>query len=171
MTALYFLLRGGKMNLIIKGIDQINRVVTWIAVAMLVVMSSVIFTQVVFRYALAAPLPWSEELARYLMMWLTFLGAGLAVRKKALLGMEVLVRALPKVLNRIAVGLVFLIQSVFLIVVLIYGVKMTIITSRQLSPAMLIQMSWPYLSIPVGAALMLINTIAVALESKWGGVN
>lgn len=159
------------MNLILKGIDQINRVVTWIVVLMLAAMSTIIFVQVIYRYVLAAALPWSEELSRYLMMWTTFLGAGLGVRKGALLGMEVLVKALPKMLNRIAVWVVFVIQIIFLLIVLIYGVKMTLIAGRQLSPAMLIHMSWPYSSIPVGAALMIINTLAVAMERKWGGAN
>ncbi|HBW38371.1 TRAP transporter small permease [Desulfosporosinus sp. BICA1-9] len=157
------------MNTIVKGIDQINRLVIWIVVLMLGVMSVVIFMQVIFRYVFAAALPWSEELARYLMVWTTFLGASLGIRYKALIGMEVLVKALPKLATRITLELVTLFQILFLAVVLFYSIKMTMIAKTQVSAAMLIPMSWAYVGIPVGMGLMILNTIAVAIE-RWGGV-
>ncbi|MDA8226350.1 MAG: TRAP transporter small permease subunit, partial [Desulfitobacterium hafniense] len=70
------------MNSFVKGVDQINRLATWVVVIMTAVMSVIILAQVIFRYVLEAPLPWSEEVARYLMVWGTFLGAGLGVRKR-----------------------------------------------------------------------------------------
>ncbi len=156
------------MQWIIKGIDQINRLVTWVVVLMFAIMSVVVFAQVFYRFVLEAPLTWSEEVARYLMVWITFLGASLGVRKKALIGMEVAVNFLPPALKRVALNLVSLLAVCFLAVVFYYGVKMTGVTARQLSPAMQISMSWPYAAVPVGAALMLLNTIAVTLE-RWEG--
>ncbi|KKM11399.1 hypothetical protein SY88_09235 [Clostridiales bacterium PH28_bin88] len=156
------------MQTIVKGIDQINRVVTWVVVILLATMSVVVFAQVIYRFVLEAPLTWSEEVARYLMVWITFLGASLGVRNKALIGMEVAVGLLPPVLKRAAINLVSLITFCFLLVVLYYGIKMTGVTARQFSPAMQIPMSWPYLAVPVGAVLMLMNTVAVNLE-RWGG--
>lgn len=157
------------MNTIVKGIDQLNRLVIWIIVLLLAVMSGVIFMQVVFRYVFHAALPWSEELARYLMVWSTFLGASLGIRRRALIGMEVLVKALPKLATRIALELVTVFQIIFLAVVLFYSVKMTMIVNSQVSAAMLIPMSWAYAGIPIGMFLMILNTIAVALE-RWEGV-
>ena len=157
------------MNTIVKGIDQINRLVTWIVVLMLGVMSVVVFMQVIFRYVFHAALPWSEELARYIMVWTTFLGASLGIRYKALIGMEVLMNAVPKLVKRSVREFVTLFQILFLAVVLYYGAKMTIMTNNQVSAAMLIPMSWAYLGIPVGMGLMILNTIAVAFE-RWGGV-
>ena len=156
------------MQSIVKGIDQVNRLVTWVIVIMLAVMSVVVLLQVIFRFILEAPLPWSEEVARYLMVWITFLGASLGVRQKALIGMEVAVGLLPPTLKRGAVNLVVLITLCFLTVVLYYGIKMTGVTARQFSPAMQIPMSWPYSAVPVGAVLMMMNTVAVTLE-RWGG--
>ena len=47
-------------------------------------MVSAVFMQVIFRYVLKAPLSWSEELARYTFMWITFLGASVALRQNSL---------------------------------------------------------------------------------------
>ena len=157
------------MNTIVKGIDQINRIVIWVVVIMLGVMCVTVFMQVIFRYVLHASLSWSEELARYLMVWLTFLGAALGVRYKSLIGMEVLVKALPKLMKRGVLELVTLFQLVFLAVVLVYSIKMTMIAHAQVSAAMLIPMSSAYVALPVGLSMMIMNTIAVAIE-RWGGV-
>lgn len=157
------------MKTIVKGIDQLNRLITWVVVLMLGVMCAVIFMQVVFRYVLEAALPWSEELARYLMVWTTFLGAALGVRYKALIGMEVLMNAIPKLAKRSFLELVTLFQILFLVVVLFFSIKMTMIANNQVSAAMLIPMSWAYVGIPVGVSMMILNTIAVAFE-RWGGV-
>ena len=157
------------MNTIVKGIDQLNRIVIWAVVLMLSVMCVTVFMQVIFRYVLHASLSWSEELARYLMVWLTFLGAALGVRYKSLIGMEVLVKALPKLMKRGVLEVVTLFQLVFLAVVLVYSIKMTMIAHAQVSAAMLIPMSWAYVGLPVGLSMMILNTIAVAFE-RWGGV-
>ncbi len=157
------------MNSFVKGVDQINRLATWVVVIMTAVMSVIILAQVIFRYVLEAPLPWSEEVARYLMVWGTFLGAGLGVRKRALLGMEFVVNILPKFPKRMVTGLVTIIQLIFLVVVFYYGIKMTMVTKSQLSAAMQISMAWAYSGIPVGITLMFLNTIANAIEDRLGG--
>ena len=51
----------------------------------------VMFAQVVFRYTLNNSLSWSEELAKYLFIWLTFLGAALCIRDRIHIGVEFLV--------------------------------------------------------------------------------
>jgi TRAP-type transport system small permease protein len=54
-----------------------------------------VFTNVVMRYLLNSGIPTSEELSRWLLVWLTFLGAIVALRQHAHLGVDTLVRALP----------------------------------------------------------------------------
>ncbi len=152
----------------IKIMDKVNHLVTWMLAVMLGLMSLAIFAQVIYRYILEAPLPWSEEMARYLMIWLVFLGAGLGVRAKALIGMEALVNILPRPVKSVSKELVLVFTVCFLMVVLYYGLRLTIMNAPQVSPAMQISMSWPYLAVPAGALLMLANVFVVALE-RWKG--
>jgi TRAP-type C4-dicarboxylate transport system permease small subunit len=67
-----------------------------IAVALcLAAMVVLVFSNVVLRYAFNSGIATSEELSRWLLVWLTFLGAVVALRQHAHLGVDTLVRALP----------------------------------------------------------------------------
>ena len=80
----------------VKRIDRaINGLLGIAVIAMLAVMSAVVFAQVVFRLVHAS-IPWSEELSKYLLIWCTFLGSALGVRKGSLVGLELLFMILPK---------------------------------------------------------------------------
>src|SRR5215831_16956706 len=61
----------------------------------LAAMVVLVFTNVVLRYAFNSGIATSEELSRWLLVWLTFLGAIVALRQHAHLGVDMLVRALP----------------------------------------------------------------------------
>ena len=66
---------------------------TWVerSLAILgITMAAVIILQVIFRYVLNHSLFWSEELARYLLVWLTFLGASSAYYRKVHPGIDLL---------------------------------------------------------------------------------
>ena len=52
----------------------------WVLIIMLAVMSVIIFTNVVLRYSTNQSIEWAEEVARHLMIWLTFLGCGPVLR-------------------------------------------------------------------------------------------
>ncbi len=146
--------------------ELVNLIVTWLVAVILGTMSVVVFSQVIYRYVLESPLPWSEELARYLMVWLVLLGASLGLRSKALIGMEALINVFPAPLKRFSVEAVLVFSLMFLAVVMIYGIKLTIMNHAQVSPAMGIPMSLPYAAIPVGALLMIANALVVAIE-RW----
>src|SRR5213595_2892620 len=67
-----------------------------VAIALcLATMVVLVFTNVVLRYAFNSGIATSEELSRWLLVWLTFLGAIVALRQHAHLGVDTLVRALP----------------------------------------------------------------------------
>src|SRR5262245_65799321 len=61
----------------------------------LVAMCVLVFSNVTLRYLFNSGIPTSEELSRWLLVWLTFLGAIVALRQHAHLGVDTLVRALP----------------------------------------------------------------------------
>ena len=71
---------------------QILKCVIAICLAVMVVL---VFGNVVLRYVFNSGITMSEELSRWLMVWLTFLGAIVALREHAHLGVDTLVRALP----------------------------------------------------------------------------
>ena len=75
---------------VLKNLDEI------IITIMLVIVCAVLILQVFFRFVLNSPLIWSEELARYLFIWLTMLGLSYNVRTDNNISMTLLVSKMPK---------------------------------------------------------------------------
>ena len=153
------------MNTVKKFLNNIEE---FIVVPLVGVMVAVIILQVFFRYVLKQSLSWSEELARYLMVWVTFVGASIGVKRGAHVGVEALVLALPKKAQAVVKYLGIIISIVFCIVVLraSLGIVHRQIVSHQVSPAMRIPMWWAYAAIPLGTFLMAARFIQALLKRR-----
>lgn len=136
-------------------ITKVLESVIFILFATMVIVS---FSQVVTRF-LEYPLYWSEELARYIAIWLTFLGASYALRKKGLAVVEALVYRLQEKPKKFLILFVNILIIVFCAIMIIYGFKLVAKTISQSSPALLIPMGLVYLSAPIGGALMMLYTL------------
>lgn len=152
------------MTRIVKGIDKMNKVLSIIIGLILIIMSIIIFYQVFSRFVIGNSLQWSEELARYLMVWGVFLGAALALRKHELIAVEGLSEILPAKVNRFLKYFVYVMCIVFSLLLITQGFKMVEGVISQTSPAMQISMAWAYSAIPIGGVFILINSIAVIVE-------
>jgi TRAP-type C4-dicarboxylate transport system permease small subunit len=128
------------------------------------IMTVVVFLQVVFRYVLTQPLYWSEEIARYLFVWLSILGATLGLQKGGHFGLDVFYRMLPDRGRQVMRQVIHLFMGVVILVILVQGITLVQKTSLQESPAMGISMGWAYAALPVGAALMAIHLLVIFLK-------
>lgn len=139
---------------IYRGVQNGILILTTIILA---VMITVIFVQVITRYVFFYSLPWSEELSRYLFVWMIFLGVNLAVRDDLQIRIDVLdhyVHGRGKKALRIFQH----VCSFAIAMILIYSsFKMVENGFRQTSPAMQIPMAFVYLGIPVGTAFTCIE--------------
>jgi len=125
------------------------------------VMTGIVFLQVLYRYVLTQPLHWSEELARYLFVWLSILGATLGLQKRGHFGLEILFRMLPQQMRRVVGFLILLLVGTLVVVILVSGIELVEKTASQESPAMGIPMGWAYACLPVGAALMAFHLLVI----------
>lgn len=123
-----------------------------------------VIAQVFFRYVLAAPLPWSEELARYLMIWVACLAASEAYHQKSHVGVNLLSDLLPVKLRRWLHQIVHLVILVLMLVIIYQGFTLSWLLLDQMSPALGIPMTWPYLSVPVGASFIALHTITFLVQ-------
>ena len=118
----------------------------------------------IFRYILNAPLPWSEELARYLMVWIASLAAAEAYALGNHVGVNVVVDLTPpkvRVFFRLFVHLVIM----ALMGVIVYqGIRLGLLLGDQLSPAMEMPMTWPYLAVPAGAVLIMLQALSLFIH-------
>ena len=82
-------------------LDHYCRLLSVIMAACLAVMVVMVFGNVVLRYGLNSGITASEELSRWLFLWVIFLGATVAVRERSHMGMDMVLMALPPMLQRI----------------------------------------------------------------------
>lgn len=155
------------MNLV-KKIDHIvNKLLEWVVITMLAVMSVVVFAQVLFRL-IHASIPWSEELSKYLLIWSTFLGSALGVRKGSLIGLEFLSNLLPEKGKKVLETLIHVMVAALLILLIAVGFWASGRVWYQTTPVMKLPMGLMYASIPVGSVFMLFNTLVTTFYS-WTG--
>lgn len=142
-----------------KAIDLLNESIKHILNLLLFTMVIVVFAQVLIRYVLDNPLAWSEELARYILVWLTFLGAAYAMSKNAHVGVEVFVKLFPVAIQK-AILIVATLTSLFFFGIMIYqGYLFTIRTMAQTSPVLHLPMGGIYSVIPLSGIIISINLI------------
>jgi TRAP-type transport system small permease protein len=84
-----------------QAVPRLEHLVEWLMALALSVMVVLIFGNVVLRYAFNSGLAWAEEISRLMFVWLIFLGAILALRRHAHLGVELVQARLPRAARRV----------------------------------------------------------------------
>jgi TRAP-type transport system small permease protein len=136
----------------------------WLLIALLSVMALIIFANVSMRYVTGGSLVWAEEVARYCMIWLTFIGAGPVLRMGGHIAIENLQDAMPKRAAQ-AVRVVVLVTVVGLGVGMVtMGLAYMQRAQFQMTASTQIPFSYIYAAIPVGGALLVWSALAIALS-------
>jgi TRAP-type C4-dicarboxylate transport system permease small subunit len=121
-----------------------------------------LFGEVVSRYFLNFPIMWSEELGRYLFIWIVYLGSALAFSHKRHINITFVPNYLPMHLQRFLEFFLYLVMMAFLFFVIIYGVKYAGMNmDRPAYAVRAIRMGWVYICAPIGAICMIINMIRI----------
>lgn len=132
-----------------------------LASLLLLAMTAVVACQIALRMA-GIPLAWSEEAARYMFIWLIYIGAAYAIKKRSHIKVELISLVVKEkgqfILDMIA-DICFMVFAVFLT---IYGwdaVYRVVSIHQQSSPAMHINMGVPYSAVAAGCSLMVIRLV------------
>lgn len=141
-----------------KLIDGFFKLMELLVVVALVAMVCMVFGNVVLRYAFNSGILVSEELSRYCFVWLTYIGAMVAMREGGHLGVDTLVRKLPRIGK---VGCLFVSESLMLFcnVLFFWGTyKMHDLQVTNVSPVVGLSMIWVYgIGYVVGVVMGLMN--------------
>ncbi len=136
------------------------------------IMTVLVFFQVVMRYAFSSSLSWSEELARFIFLWLSWIGASYAVKERSHFRVEMFVN-MVKGKTRIYVEYgILVVWFLFSFAMVWYGTKLIfwLHDMEQVSAAMEIPISWPYASVPAGCTLMCVRLIVEMYKVHKNGI-
>jgi TRAP-type C4-dicarboxylate transport system permease small subunit len=139
--------------------------IDFLLAVLLLAMTLAVFLQVFFRYVVNAPLSWPEEMARIMIVWLSFVGGYMAMRENKHLGFGLLVEKLPMALQgAVAVaGRIFVV--IFLLVVVREGYTFAVTNIDVPMPYTDISTGiWVYSVFPIAGALMLAQSVLDAVR-------
>jgi len=143
-----------------KTLDLLDLCVEVATSLMFSIMLTIVVLGVVFRYFLNAPLSWSEEIPRYIMVWMTFMACSIAIKRKQHIGMVFFVERFPPAVRKYLTLLSNILIVIFLLVAMHHGYLLAqMVGGDQRTPMANIPMAWLYLSIPVASLLMIIQLL------------
>ena len=145
-----------------KILNKILEILLGVVVA---VMVAGCFWQVFTRFVLNSPSKYTEELLRYLLIWMTMLGVPYAYGKDSHLSINLVTRSFSEkgmLLTKIGIEILILFLSVF--VMIAGGWIVTMNSSGQISPALHMPMEFYYLCVPIGGVLL----VFYCASRLWG---
>lgn len=149
-------------------IDQLARITEKVAAFPCMVtigaMTAIVIVGVFFRYVLLKPIGWSEEAARYLMIWAASLAVSLGIMKGEHVGLTFIVETLPPKLKGFVSVLTNLAILIFLWVLTERGYEIAIKGQSQVSSLLDISMIWSLIAVPVAGVLAMLQTVFLILK-------
>lgn len=135
----------------------------WLGIAVDVAVSAagalvvvLVFYNVLSRYVLKTDVSWSSELCTLLLIWMTFVGGAIATRRNAQLGVTEFIMGLTPAARFKVDAIVLLWTALALMLMVYFGVTLTLRSWSNIAIAIKISNGWWYLAMPVGCGLMLV---------------
>ncbi len=135
-----------------------------LAVAMMVAMVTLVFMAALSRYV-AVPINWSVDAAQGLFVWIVFLGASQALRRRRHIGVGVFMERVPQRFRLYVRLALDILTVVFLAMVIRYAILVSIVNSGRQFPSFAMSYSWVTIAAAVGGGLMLITKLSDIAET------
>ncbi|UAT31531.1 TRAP transporter small permease [Bacillus badius] len=137
----------------------------WLLVASLLLIIILVFTQVVFRYLISSSLGWSEELSRYVLIWIAWISAAYSVRTQKHIRVELIKNICNEPLRKIIELIALILWFFFALFLVANGTQLilNIHGTGQVSPSNGIPMWIVYLAVPIGGSMMALRLIQQAV--------
>jgi TRAP-type C4-dicarboxylate transport system permease small subunit len=130
-------------------------------IVLLVAMACIVFVNVVLRYTTGDSIYWAEEVARHLMVWVTFLGAGLVLRFGGHVAIDNLHRAAGPRWARWLRLLVLVCLGLFFLFMAYHAGRYVWVTRFQTTAATDIPFAWIYAALPLGFVLLFLHLLFI----------
>ncbi|MCT4607332.1 MAG: TRAP transporter small permease [Marinisporobacter sp.] len=148
-----------------KVLEALDKIEDTVLIIMFMGMVGIIFFQVIMRYVFNNSLTWSEELGKFLFVWLSWVGISIGHRRKEHIRITLLVDKLPYKLKQLAEALTELILIIICGITLYYGFIMIDIQMNVPYAGIKISTAWGYLSLVLGCGIFIIRAMAYFIEA------
>ena len=153
-----------------RHLQALNRVLvtleTCAAGGLVITVAVVVLLQVLMRYLVAQPNPWSEEVSRFAFIWVSLLGASLAVEHRAHFGFDQVTKKLAPRAQRAVEMFAGGVVLIFALVLIGTGIALMDLTMGERSAALNLPIALVYAAVPVSGVLMVIHLLAGRSEGS-----
>jgi TRAP-type C4-dicarboxylate transport system permease small subunit len=129
----------------------------WLAFVVFWALAAIVFLQFFTRYVLNDSVTWTEEIARYGLIWVTYIGAVMVTRRNSHIAVALLPNLLPAWAGRLLLALVDLAVLGFLALLAYFSVLIIARMQVQRMTIVELPMSWVYAAVVLGCCLMLVR--------------
>ena len=142
-----------------RVVDWLNVLMRWFLATLLLVMVVLISWQVFARFVVGDSLTFSEEVSRFTMVWLVVVGAAYAAKNGRLMKVDIVEHVLKGRAKTTVMMIAGIMSIAFYLMLVLFGFFIVNAVSYQSTPATEISMSIPMAAVPVGALLLIMNTL------------
>lgn len=139
-----------------SGFRNLDNVLDWAVIGCFILMILTVCLQVFARYALPWPPPWTEELARFAFIYMVSLGAGLAIKDRSYVNVDILLQSLGERKRVILDSFILMLIILLIGLMLWYSIPLIRIVQLQQSASLKINMALIYLSMFFMALLVIL---------------
>ena len=150
-------------HLIIKFSDFLAKTAEFLSAVSMAFVMAVILIQVILRFFFKSNLPWAEEVARYLMIWVVMIISSVLVKEDGLIKVDLFDNLWPEKFLKYREMLYQILLLALFILLLREGWSQAVYGLGGTISSLDISWFWPYLAIPTGMALILIQFICQSL--------
>ncbi len=154
-----------------KAKDKVDSILAWTLIVLMAANVFNVLWQVFTRFILKNPSAFTEELARFLLIWVGLLGAAYATGRKMHLAIEVILERLEGKIREIAeFAIQFFILLFALLVMVVGGIRLVGITLalEQISAALRVKLGYVYLVLPISGLLIMFYALVFMVERIKG---
>ncbi len=146
--------------------ERLNWLVERICVVLVAVLVLDIWFGIIARYFLELGITWTEELARYIMIWAALLAISSAAHRREHIGLIFILMALPPRPRQVLQAAIDCLGIVFFLFLFVYGIRMTIDGTSQFAMIFGMNMVVPFASVPIGAGLSALQIFLTAIRPQ-----
>ncbi|WP_302645940.1 TRAP transporter small permease [uncultured Dysosmobacter sp.] len=150
------------MRILQKASRFLFKALEWFAIICMVVLTVIVFTDVILRYIFKQGFPWTQEVATLMLVWFSLIGMAIGVLERIHISIEMFTSKLPAKVIRVLESIDHILIAVFGGAMVYYGLLIMNMTKMSTLPATKMPSSVLYVILPLSGLLVLLNAILVA---------
>jgi TRAP-type transport system small permease protein len=144
-------------------LSLLKRIIGLLVIIIFSLLIIVVTLQVISRM-FSLSMPWTEEAAKFLFIWVALIGGYFTIHKGSNITFDLLLEYIPKKIWPVVFSFINLVSILFLAIVGYLGFTLSILNMNNLSPVMAIPYGYIYLALPIGALVMILAQIETFLS-------